>query len=83
VFREIINNLEIKPISPSGVFCLGVYYTRDNTDKDCYIRQGRSQLGAFRTSTIYFIRVVVCFEFAGLHFQQNSCVMFGYLFDLS
>ena len=31
-----------KPISPSGVFCLGVYYTRDNTDKDCYIRQGRS-----------------------------------------
>jgi hypothetical protein len=37
--------------SPSGVFCLGVYYTRDNTDKDCYIRQGRSQYGAFRTST--------------------------------
>jgi hypothetical protein len=30
VFREIINTLEIKPISPSGVFCLGVYYTRDN-----------------------------------------------------
>ncbi len=28
---------------PSGVFCLGVYYTRDNTHKDCYIRQGRSQ----------------------------------------
>jgi hypothetical protein len=43
VFREIINTLEIKPISPSGVFCLGVYYTRDNTYKDCYIRQGRSQ----------------------------------------
>ena len=38
--------------SPSGVFCLGVYYTRDNTDKDCYIRQGRSQYGAFRTSTM-------------------------------
>ncbi len=37
--------------SPSGVFCLGVYYTRDNTDKDRYIRQGRSQYGAFRTST--------------------------------
>jgi hypothetical protein len=37
--------------SPSGVFCLGVYYTRDNTDKDCYIRQGRFQYGAFRTST--------------------------------
>jgi hypothetical protein len=36
-------HLEIKPISPSGVFCLGVYYTRDNTYKDCYIRQGRSQ----------------------------------------
>jgi hypothetical protein len=32
-----------KPISPSGVFCLGVYYTRDNSYKDCYIRQGRSQ----------------------------------------
>jgi hypothetical protein len=43
--------LEIKSISPSGVFCLGVYYTRDNTYKDCYIRQGGSQLGAFRTST--------------------------------
>jgi hypothetical protein len=43
VFREIINTLEIQPISPSGVFCLGVYYTRDNTYKDCYIRQGRSQ----------------------------------------
>jgi hypothetical protein len=34
--------LEIKPISPSGVFCLGVYYTRDNIYKDCYIRQGHS-----------------------------------------
>ncbi len=43
VFREILNTFEIKPISPSGVFCLGVYYTRDNTYKDCYIRQGRSQ----------------------------------------
>jgi hypothetical protein len=43
VFREIINTLEIKPISLSGVFCLGVYYTRDNTYKDYYIRQGRSQ----------------------------------------
>jgi hypothetical protein len=42
VFREIINTLEIKPISPSGVFCSGVYYTRDNIYKDCYIRQGRS-----------------------------------------
>jgi hypothetical protein len=36
-------SFRIKPISPSGVFCLGVYYTRDNTYKDCYIRQGRSQ----------------------------------------
>ena len=59
MFREIINTLEIKPISPSGVFCLGVYYTRDNTDKDCYIRQGRSQYGAFRTSTGKFAAGVV------------------------
>ena len=44
--------------SPSGVFCLGVYYTRDNTDKDCYIRQGRSQYGAFRTSTPLMVRLI-------------------------
>ncbi len=43
VFRESTNNMEAKPISPKGVVCLGVYYTRDNTYKDCYIRQERAQ----------------------------------------
>jgi hypothetical protein len=31
MFREIINTVETRPISPKGVFCSGVYYTRDNT----------------------------------------------------
>jgi hypothetical protein len=53
VFREIINTMETRPSSPKGVFCSGVYYTRDNTYKDCYIRQECSQLGAFRTSTVF------------------------------
>jgi hypothetical protein len=52
VFREIINTMETRHSSPKGVFCSGVYYTRDNTYKDCYIRQECSQLGAFRTSTL-------------------------------
>ena len=43
-------HIKTKPISPEGVFCSGVYYTRENTYKDCYIRQECSQ-GAFRTST--------------------------------
>jgi hypothetical protein len=43
VFREIINTMETRPIFPKGVFCSGVYYTRDNIYKDCYIRQGCSQ----------------------------------------
>jgi hypothetical protein len=51
VFREIINTMETRPISPKGVFFSGVYYTRDDTYKDCYIQQGCSQQGAFRTST--------------------------------
>jgi hypothetical protein len=55
VFREIINTMETRPISPKGVFCSGVYYTRDDTYKDCYIQQGCSQQGAFRTSTFYRI----------------------------
>ncbi len=58
--------------SPSGVFCLGVYYTRDNTDKDCYIRQGRSQYGAFRTSTVFtglFRSWYNCF----FHFYLQAC----------
>jgi hypothetical protein len=33
VFREIINTMETRPISPKGVFCSGVYYTRDNKYK--------------------------------------------------
>jgi hypothetical protein len=44
-------HIKTKPISPEGVFCSGVYYTRENTYKDCYIRQECSQYGAFRTST--------------------------------
>jgi hypothetical protein len=51
VFREIINTVETRPISPKGVFCSGVYYTRDDTYKDCYVQQGCSQQGAFHTST--------------------------------
>ena len=43
VFREIINTKETRPIFPKGVFCSGVYYTRDKIYKDCYIRQGCSQ----------------------------------------
>ncbi len=43
VFREIINISQTKPISPTGVFCSGVYYTRDITYKECFIRQGCSQ----------------------------------------
>jgi hypothetical protein len=49
VFREIINTMETKPISSKEVFYSGVFYTRDNTYKDCYIRQECSQHGAFRT----------------------------------
>jgi hypothetical protein len=40
VFREIINTSETRPISLTWVFCSGVYYTRYNTYKDCFIRQG-------------------------------------------
>jgi hypothetical protein len=36
-------DIKTKPISPEGVFCSGVYYTRENTYKDCYIRQECSQ----------------------------------------
>jgi hypothetical protein len=36
-------HIKTKPISPEGVFCSGVYYTRENTYKDCYIRQECSQ----------------------------------------
>ncbi len=43
VFREIINTIETRPMSPTVVFCSGVYYTRDNTYKDCYIRHECSQ----------------------------------------
>jgi hypothetical protein len=53
VFREIIHTMKTKPIFPKGVFCSVVYNTRENTYKDCYIRQERSQQGAFRTSTIF------------------------------
>jgi hypothetical protein len=42
--------METRPSSPKGLFCSGEYYTRDNTYKDCYIRQECFQLGAFRTS---------------------------------
>jgi hypothetical protein len=61
VFREIVNTMETTPFSPKGVFCLGVYYTRENSYKDCYRWQERSQLGAFRTSTCNS-----CLEFATL-----------------
>ncbi len=38
---------------PNRSICLGVYYTRDNTYKDCYIwQEERSQQGAFRTRTV-------------------------------
>ncbi len=37
VLREIINTMETRPISPKGVFFSGVYYTRDDTYKDCYV----------------------------------------------
>jgi hypothetical protein len=36
-------HIKTKPISPEGVFCSGVYYTRENTNKDCYKRQECSQ----------------------------------------
>ncbi len=36
-------HIKTKPISPEGVFCSGVYYTRENTYKDCYILQDCSQ----------------------------------------
>jgi hypothetical protein len=52
VFREVINTMETRPISPKGVFCSRVYYTKDDTYKDCYIQQGCSQQGAFRTSAL-------------------------------
>ncbi len=29
VFWEIINTMETRPISPTGAFCSGVYYTRE------------------------------------------------------
>jgi hypothetical protein len=37
VFREVINTMETRPISPKGVFCSRVYYTRDDTYKDCLL----------------------------------------------
>ncbi len=43
--------MKTRPISPKGVFFSGVFYTRDYTDKDCYIRQECSQQGALRTSS--------------------------------
>jgi hypothetical protein len=49
VFREIINTVETKHISPQGVFCSGVYYTRDSTHKDCrnVLNKGRFALAPF------------------------------------
>jgi hypothetical protein len=78
VFREIINTVETKHISSKGVFCSGVYYTRESTYKDCYKRQvneGRfvspSPSNEGRTSTQTAIAVLFLSPFL---FSLHPCI---------